>query len=93
MSIGQRGIGRRAVLKRSLLAAASALPRPPIAQAASRVLRFVPDNHDRSRSVLKDLSIPFAESEVFLVELKNQPGELRAMSLRPHHHQHRRQQQ
>src|SRR4029077_339527 len=40
------------------------------------VLRFVPDNHDRSRSVLKDLSIKFAESEVCLVELKNQPGEL-----------------
>lgn len=40
------------------------------------VLRFVPDNQERSRSVLKELSIPFAESEVCLVELKNQPGEL-----------------
>ncbi len=40
------------------------------------VLRFVPDSQDRTRSVLKELSIPFAESEVFLVELKNQPGEL-----------------
>jgi hypothetical protein len=40
------------------------------------VLRFVPDNHDRTRGVLKELSIPFADSEVCLVELKNQPGEL-----------------
>jgi hypothetical protein len=40
------------------------------------VLRFVADNHERSRSVLKEMSIPFAESEVCLVELKNQPGEL-----------------
>jgi hypothetical protein len=40
------------------------------------VLRFVPDNQERSRGVLKALSIPFAESDVFLVELKNQPGEL-----------------
>lgn len=40
------------------------------------VLRFVPDDHERSRTVLKELSIPFADSEVCLVELKNQPGEL-----------------
>ena len=30
------------------------------------VLRFVPDSQDRTRSVLKELSIPFAESEVLL---------------------------
>jgi hypothetical protein len=40
------------------------------------VLRFVSDNQDRSRGVLKEMSIPFAESDVLLVELKNQPGEL-----------------
>jgi hypothetical protein len=40
------------------------------------VLRFVSDDQERSRSILKELSIPFAESEVLLVELKNQPGEL-----------------
>jgi hypothetical protein len=40
------------------------------------VLRFVSDDQERSRGVLKELSIPFAESEVLLVELKNQPGEL-----------------
>jgi hypothetical protein len=40
------------------------------------VLRFVSDDQDRSRGVLKEMSIPFAESEVLLVELKNQPGEL-----------------
>src|SRR6266404_2028643 len=40
------------------------------------VLRFVADDLDRSRQVLKNLSTPFAESEVMLVELRNQPGEL-----------------
>jgi hypothetical protein len=40
------------------------------------VLRFVADNQERSRGVLKELGIPFAESDVILVELKNQPGEL-----------------
>ena len=40
------------------------------------VLRFVSDGQERARDVLKDLSIPFAESDVFLVELKHQPGEL-----------------
>src|SRR5438477_4348168 len=40
------------------------------------VLRFVADDLDRTRQVLKGLSIPFAESEVMLVELRNQPGEL-----------------
>jgi peptide/nickel transport system substrate-binding protein len=58
MSIGQRGIGRRAVLKRSLLAAASALPRPPIAQAASRVLRFVPVSGLTAIDPIYALTIP-----------------------------------
>ena len=40
------------------------------------VLRFVADDLDRARHVLKNLSTPFAESEVMLVELRNQPGEL-----------------
>ena len=40
------------------------------------VLRLVADDLDRTRQVLKNLSIPFAESEVMLVELRNQPGEL-----------------
>jgi hypothetical protein len=40
------------------------------------VLRFVADDLDKTRQVLKNLSIPFAESEVTLVELRNQPGEL-----------------
>jgi len=40
------------------------------------VLRFVADDLDKTRQVLKDLSTPFAETEVLLVELRNQPGEL-----------------
>src|SRR5581483_8100346 len=40
------------------------------------VLRFVADDLDRARHVLKNLSTPFAESEVMLVELRNQPGAL-----------------
>jgi hypothetical protein len=40
------------------------------------VLRFVADSADRTRQVLKDRGIPFAESEVLLVEMRNQPGEL-----------------
>jgi hypothetical protein len=40
------------------------------------VLRFVADDLNRSRQALKDLSIPFTESEVMQVELRNQPGEL-----------------
>jgi hypothetical protein len=40
------------------------------------VLRFVADDPERTRQTLKDLSIPFTESEVLLVELRNQPGEL-----------------
>src|SRR5947209_15848394 len=40
------------------------------------VLRFVVDDLETTRRVLKELSTPFAESEVLLVELRNQPGEL-----------------
>src|SRR5436305_5696150 len=40
------------------------------------VLRFVADDLDQTRGVLKEMSIPFAETEVVLVELRNQPGEL-----------------
>jgi hypothetical protein len=40
------------------------------------VLRFVVDDLDKSRRVLKDLSTPFTESEVLVVDLRNQPGEL-----------------
>jgi hypothetical protein len=40
------------------------------------VLRFVADDLDRARQVLKASSTPFSETEVMLVELRNQPGEL-----------------
>src|SRR5260370_32805324 len=40
------------------------------------VLRFVADDLSKSIQVLKDLSTPFAESEVLVVDLRNQPGEL-----------------
>jgi hypothetical protein len=40
------------------------------------VLRFVVDDQDKTRRVLKEMSTPFAETEVLLVELRNQPGEL-----------------
>jgi hypothetical protein len=40
------------------------------------VLRFVSDNGEHTRKVLKNLGIPFAEIDVLLVELKNQPGAL-----------------
>src|SRR5262249_56976414 len=40
------------------------------------VLRFVADDLDTTRQVLKDLSIPFNESEILVVDLRNQPGEL-----------------
>ena len=36
------------------------------------VLRFVADDLDKTRQVLKELSTPFAETEVLLVELRNQ---------------------
>jgi hypothetical protein len=40
------------------------------------VLRFVADDLDTTRQVMKGHSIPFAETEVLLVDLRNQPGEL-----------------
>lgn len=40
------------------------------------VLRFVSDELEKTRQVLKELSIPFAETEVVVVEMRNQPGEL-----------------
>jgi hypothetical protein len=40
------------------------------------VLRFVADDLDKTRQVLKEMSTPVAETEVLLVELRNQPGEL-----------------
>jgi hypothetical protein len=40
------------------------------------VLRFVADDLDNTHQVLKTLGIPFAEAEVLVVELRNQPGEL-----------------
>ena len=40
------------------------------------VLRFVADELDAARQTLKTLNIPFSESDVTLVELRNQPGEL-----------------
>ena len=40
------------------------------------VLRCILDEREKAHQVLKELGIPFAESEVMLVELRNQPGEL-----------------
>jgi hypothetical protein len=40
------------------------------------VLRFVVDDLARARAVLKTMSTPFSETEVMVVELRNQPGEL-----------------
>jgi hypothetical protein len=40
------------------------------------VLRLVADDLDKTRQVLKEMSTPSAETEVLLVELRNQPGEL-----------------
>src|SRR5947209_14280029 len=40
------------------------------------VLRFVVDDQTKTRQVLKDLSIPFADTDVLVVDLRNQPGEL-----------------
>jgi hypothetical protein len=38
------------------------------------VLRFVVDDLDRARRALKNLGTPFTETEVTLVELRNQPA-------------------
>jgi hypothetical protein len=40
------------------------------------VLRFVADDLEATRQVLKSLSTPYAETEVLVVDLRNQPGEL-----------------
>jgi hypothetical protein len=40
------------------------------------VLRVVTDDRARTAQVLKDLSTPFTETDVLLVELRNQPGAL-----------------
>jgi hypothetical protein len=40
------------------------------------VLRFVPDDAQKTRQVMKALGTPFAESDVLLVELRHQPGAL-----------------
>ena len=40
------------------------------------VLRMVPDSLPKTRQVMKDLSIPFAEADVMIVELRHQPGAL-----------------
>ena len=40
------------------------------------VLRLVPDNAAQATKILRGLNIQFAEAEVLLVELRNQPGAL-----------------
>jgi hypothetical protein len=40
------------------------------------VLRFVPDDLDRTRRALRGLNTHFTEADVVLVELRNQPGAL-----------------
>jgi hypothetical protein len=40
------------------------------------VLRFVPDDLERTRQALRGINTPFTESDVVLVELRNQPGAL-----------------
>jgi hypothetical protein len=40
------------------------------------VLRLVADNTPQATKILQTLNIPFTESEVLLVELRNQPGAL-----------------
>jgi hypothetical protein len=40
------------------------------------VLRFVVDELETTRNTLKELNIPFSESDVMVVDLRNQPGEL-----------------
>ena len=41
-----------------------------------RVLRMVTNDVGRTAQVLRDISTPFTETEVLLVELRNQPGAL-----------------
>src|ERR1700740_1770634 len=40
------------------------------------VLRFVPDNPAQAAKVMQAQNTPFTETEVLLVELRNQPGAL-----------------
>lgn len=40
------------------------------------VLRFVPDNLERTHAALKSLNAHYSESDVVQVELRNQPGSL-----------------
>jgi hypothetical protein len=40
------------------------------------VLRFVADDLEKARTVLKASNTPFAETDILIVELRNQPGEL-----------------
>ena len=40
------------------------------------VLRLVPDNAVQAAKVMQSLNTPFTESDVLLVELRNQPGAL-----------------
>jgi hypothetical protein len=40
------------------------------------VLRFVADDLEKTKQVLKEMSTPASETEVMVVELRNQPGEL-----------------
>ena len=43
------------------------------------VLRFVADNAEAAREVLKKLGTPYTESDVIAIELKSQPGTLATM--------------
>jgi hypothetical protein len=40
------------------------------------VLRMVTDDVNQTRTILKDISTPFAEADVAVVELRHQPGAL-----------------
>jgi hypothetical protein len=40
------------------------------------VLRMVPDNSARTVQVLKSLGIPHSETDIVMIELRNQPGAL-----------------
>jgi hypothetical protein len=40
------------------------------------VLRFIANGGTKAAQVLRDLNTPFQETEVLVVELRNQPGEL-----------------
>ncbi len=40
------------------------------------VLRLVSDDVDKTRQVIKDANFPYTETDVVLIELRNQPGAL-----------------